>query len=220
MKKTIKQLFTLLLVLTIAIITPISVKAADEIVTEDTYYIPYYPKTKAYKIPSEPVSSSYDQKITTLTISNKSIATISSKKNSDGEYVVYLAPKKTGTVNIAYNVSGITHQQKIIIKKYQNPYSKVTINGKNITNQFKKTNVAVVSYKKYKNKKVTIQYKMKKNYGQPHTDYCYKGKISKCIGSFVYKVSVNKPKKNASFEASIYNRYDMTVNQYSVVIFK
>ena len=74
--------------------------------------------------------------------------------------------------------------------------------------------------KKYKNKKVTIKYKMKKNFGQSHADYCYKGKISKCIGSFVYKASVKKPKKNATVEASIFNGYDATVNQYSVVIFK
>lgn len=220
MKKTIKQLFTLLFTLMIVITASINVKADNEIVKEDTYYIPYYPKVKAFKIPPEPVSSSYDQKIVALGISNKSIATISSKKNSDGQYVVYLAPKKTGSVNISYDVGGVTHQQKIIVKKYQNPYSKVMINGKNITKQFKKTNVAVVSYKKYKNKKVTIKYKMKKNFGQSHTDYCYKGKISKCIGSFVYKASVKKPKKNATVEASIFNGYDETVNQYSVVIFK
>ena len=61
---------------------------------------------------------------------------------------------------------------------------------------------------------------MKKNFRQSHTDYCYKGKISKCIGSFVYKASVKKSKKNATVEASIFNAYDETVNQYSVVIFK
>ena len=220
MKKTIKQLFALLLTLTIVIAVPINVKADNEIVTEDTYYIPYYPKVKGYKIPAEPVSTSYDQKVVALGISNKSIATISSKKNSDGQYVVYLAPKKTGTVNISYEVEGVTHQQKIIVKKYQNPYSKVTINGKNITKQFKKTNVAVVSYKKYKKKKVTIKYKMKKNFRQAHTDYCYKGKIVNCIGTFVYKASVKKPKKNSDIEASIFNAYDETVNQYSVVVFK
>lgn len=191
MKKTIKQLFTLLFTLMVVITASINVKADNEIVKEDTYYIPYYPKVKAFKIPPEPVSSSYDQKIVALGISNKSIATISSKKNSDGQYVVYLAPKKTGSVNISYDVGGVTHQQKIIVKKYQNPYSKVT-----------------------------IKYKMKKNFGQSHTDYCYKGKISKCIGSFVYKASVKKPKKNATVEASIFNGYDATVNQYSVVIFK
>lgn len=219
MKKTIKQLFTLLLTLTIVITASINVKAADEIVTEDTYYIPYYPKTKAYKITAEPVSSSYE-KLTGLKVSNKSIASATAKKTSDGTYVVYMTPKKTGTVNISFNVNGVTHQRKIVIKKYVNPYSKVTINGKNITKQFKKTNVAVVSYKKYKNKKVTIKYKMKKNFRQSHTDYCYKGKISKCIGSFVYKAPVKKPKKNATVEASIFNIYDETVNQYSVVIFK
>ena len=57
------------------------------------------------------------KKIVALGISNKSIATILSKKNSDGQYVVYLAPKKTGSVNISYDVGGVTHQQKIIVKK-------------------------------------------------------------------------------------------------------
>lgn len=89
MKKTIKQLFTLLFTLMVVITASINVKADNEIVKEDTYYIPYYPKVKAFKIPPEPVSSSYDQKIVALGISNKSIATISSKKNSDGQYVVY-----------------------------------------------------------------------------------------------------------------------------------
>ncbi len=220
MKKTIKQLFTLLFTLMIVITASINVKADNEIVTEDTYYIPYYPKVKGYKIPAEPVISSDDQEITVLKISNKSIGSVTTKKNSDGTYLVYLAPKKTGTVNITYNVGDITHQQKIVVKKYQNPYSKVTINGKNITKQFKKTNVAVVSYKKYKKKKVTIKYKMKKNFRQAHTDYCYKGKIVNCIGTFVYKASVKKPKKNSDIEASIFNSYDTTVNQYSVVVFK
>ena len=116
MKKTIKQLFTLLFTLMVVITASINVKADNEIVKGDTYYIPYYPKVRAFKIPPEPVSSSYDQKIVALGISNKSIATTSSKKNSDGQYVVYLAPKKTGSVNISYDVGCVTHQQKIIVK--------------------------------------------------------------------------------------------------------
>lgn len=220
MKKSIKQLFTLLLALTIVTIAPISVKADNQVVKEEDYYIAYYPKTKSYKHGPVVVSSSYETKITSLKVSKKSIATISCKKDSYGEYAVYLTPKKTGTVNISYKAEGVTYQRKVIIQKYQNPYSKVTINGKNITKQFRKTNVAVVSYKKYKNKKVTIKYKMKKNWGQPHTDYCVKGKISKCLGNFVYKVSVKKPKKNSTIEASIYNRKNLNINQYSVVKFK
>ena len=220
MKKISKQLFMLLLTFTIAIIVPINVKAAGKIVKEDTYSVTYYPKTKAYKHGPEPISNSYDQKITALKTSKKSIAYITYKKNSDGEYVVYIKPKKTGIVNVSYKVKGVTHKRKIIIKKYQNPYSKVTINGKNITKQFKKTNVAVVSYKKYNNKKVTIKYKMNKDWAQVHTDYCGKGKIYECLGNFKYKVSVNKPKKNFTIEAGIINHEDLDVNQYSIVIFK
>ena len=42
MKKTIKQLFTLLFTLMVVITASINVKADNEIVKEDTYYIPDY----------------------------------------------------------------------------------------------------------------------------------------------------------------------------------
>lgn len=41
MKKRIKQLFTLLLALTIVTIAPISVKADNQVVKEEDYYIAY-----------------------------------------------------------------------------------------------------------------------------------------------------------------------------------
>ena len=94
------------------------------------------------------------------------------------------------------------------------------MNGQNITSQFKKSNVAVVSYKKYKNKKVTVKYVMKKDWAQVHTDYCKNGKIIKCLGTFKYKMSVKKPKKNSDIEASLFDRKNDVSDQYSVIVFK
>lgn len=47
-----------------------------------------------------------------------------------------------------------------------------------------------------------------------------KGRFLNVLDLLFIKASVKKPKKNATVEASIFNGYDETVNQYSVVIFK
>ena len=218
MKKTAKKFLALLLVLTMAVIAPVGVQAAATVTKADTSYVTYYPKTKYYDN-AQQVTNSEKTKFTSLKSSKKSVATVSCRKNSWG-YAVYVLPKKTGTTYVSYKFEGVTYKQKVVVQKYVNPYKKVTVNGQDITNQFKKTNVAVVSYNKYKNKKVTIKYEMKKNWGQPHIDYCRNGKILKCLGNFKYKASVKKPKKNSSIEASIFNRKNYNMNQYSMVMFK
>lgn len=218
MKKTAKRFLALLLVLTMAVIAPVGVQAADTVTKADTSYVTYYPKTKYYDN-AQQVTNSEKTKFTSLKSSKKSVATVSCRKNSWG-YAVYVLPKKTGTTYVSYKFEGVTYKQKVVVQKYVNPYKKVTVNGQDITNQFKKTNVAVVSYNKYKNKKVTIKYEMKKNWGQPHIDYSKNDKILKCLGNFKYKVSVKKPKKNSSINAAVYNRKNYNMNQYSVVMFK
>ena len=218
MKKTAKRFLALLLVLTMAVIAPAGVQAADTVTKADTSYVTYYPKTKYYDN-AQQVTNSEKTKFTSLKSSKKSVATVSCRKNNWG-YAVYVLPKKTGTTYVSYKFEGVTYKEKVVVQKYVNPYKKVTVNGQDITNQFKKTNVAVVSYNKYKNKKVTIKYEMKKNWGQPHIDYCGNGDIYKCLGNFKYKVSVKKPKKNSSIEASVFNRKNYNMNQYSIVMFK
>lgn len=217
MKKAAKKLLALVLVLTMAVIAPVGVQAAS-VVKEETAYAIYYPKTNAYTNKQQ-ISGSEKSKFTSLKSFKKSVATVGCKKNSWG-YALYVVAKKTGTTTISYKLNGVKHTQKVIVKKYVNPYKKVTINGKDITSQFKKSNVAIVSYQKYKNKKVTIKYEMKKNWAQVHTDYCRNGKILKCLGTFKYKMSVNKPKKNSTVEASLINHKDMSSDQYSVIQFK
>ena len=61
---------------------------------------------------------------------------------------------------------------------------------------------------------------MKKNWGQPHADYCVNGKIAKCFASFGNKLSIKKPKKNSSIEASIFNRKNYKIDPYSIIMFK
>lgn len=217
MKKVTKKLLALVLVLTMAVIAPVGAQAAS-VVKEETAYAIYYPKTNIYTYEQQ-IGISEKSKFTSLKSSRKSVATVVRKKTS-GKYSLYVVPRKTGTTTISYKLNGVKHTQKVIVKKYVNPYKKVTINGKDITAQFKKSNAALVSYQKYKNKKVTIKYKMKKNWAQVHTDYCRNGKILKCLGTFKYKMSVNKPKKNSTVESSQINHKDMNSDEYSVILFK
>lgn len=218
MKKTAKRFLALFLVMTMAVIAPVGVQAADTVKKADTSYVTYYPKTKYYDN-AQQVSNSENARFTSLKSSKKSVATVSCRKDKWG-YAVYVLPKKTGTTYVSYKLQGVAYKQKVVVNKYVNPYKKVTVNGQNITKQFKKTNVAVVSYKKYKNKKVTIKYEMKKNWGQPHADYCVNGKIAKCFVSFGNKLSIKKPKKNSSIEASIFNRKNYKIDPYSIIMFK
>lgn len=48
MKKTAKRFLALFLVMTMAVIAPVGVQAADTVKKADTSYVTYYPKTKYY----------------------------------------------------------------------------------------------------------------------------------------------------------------------------
>lgn len=207
----------MLLVVTMAMSTPLGAKAAS-VVKEDTTYVTCYPKTKVYSN-KQKIQHSATAKFTALKSSKQSVATVSCKKEKDG-YKIYVNAKKVGTTKVSYKLKGVTHTQKVVVKKYTNPYKKVTVNGKDITAQFKKSNVAVVSYKKYKNKKVIIKYEMKKDWAPTHSDYCKGDKILKCIGSLKYEFSINKPKKSSTVETAIITYKDDNVDQSSVIIFK
>lgn len=217
MKQTAKKLVALVLVLTMALITPVGAQAAS-VVKEETDYVICYPQTDAFNN-TQQIKFSEKAKITSAKSSKKSVATVGVKK-VDGGYIAYVNAKKVGKTTVTYKIKGVTHTQKVIVKKYINPYKKVTINGKDITAQFKKTNVAVVSYKKYKNKKVTLKFETKKNWAHIHSDYCKDSEIIECLGSFKYKLSVKKPKKNAAVETSLINHKDENADQYSVIVFK
>lgn len=178
MKKLVKSFLALVLVL--SMVMPVGVHAQEY--KDGTKIATLYTKTSQFYTKKQEMSSSYQQPITGIKYSNKSIAKVGSKKESYG-YVLYVTPKKTGTINITYKVAGDTHKVKVVVKKYQNPFKQVKVNGKDVTAQFNKSNTCVLDYKKYKNKKVKLKFKKKTNWLMPHGDYCTKSwKRIQCIG--------------------------------------
>lgn len=183
MKKTAKRIFALLLVLSMAIVAPVKVDAKT--IKDYTSVAILYPKASPNNGEKQRVQYTKKVKAKNVKSSNKSVATASvGKDSSSKEYAIYVVPKKKGTTTITYKLGKDKHELKVIVRKYVNPFKEVRVNGRNVTSQFNKSNVCYLSYKEYKNKKITLKFKKKGTWYLPHADYCTKsGKLISCIGS-------------------------------------
>lgn len=72
----------------------------------------------------------------------------------------YQKVKKTGTTVIS-GKDGRLCKYKLTVKKYTNPFSSIKTNGKDITSKFKTKSVYTLSYSKYKNKNIKLNFKPK-----------------------------------------------------------
>lgn len=181
MKKTATQILALLIAVTMLTIAPIGVHAQEY--RDETKTVTLYTKNAQLYTKKQTVSGSFETPITKIKSTNKAIAKVGSKKE-DNKYFLYVITKKVGTTNISYKVGEDVHKVKVIVKKYQNPFQQVKVNGKDVTSQFNKSNVCILDYKKYKNKKIKLKFKKKGRWLMPHGDYCTKSyKLIQCIGS-------------------------------------
>lgn len=219
MKSKVKSLASIMLVLTFMMslfITAPAKPVQAATIKEATQKVILYPKT----LPQS-VKGSEKIKPTKLKSSKKSVATVSVSKDKYG-YDVNVTPKKAGTCTISYKLGKDTYSQKIIVQKYTTPFKKITINGKNITSSFKKSNICVLSYKKYKNKKIKIAVKEKSPWSKPHYVYVSKkAGHAKGIPSVNTTYSTKVSKKNMEVNFMV---HDMDTSLYTeeecTIIFK
>ena len=180
MKKIVTKILASLMVLSMLMITPIGVQAQEY--KDETKIATLYTKNSQLYRKKQNVSAVYYTPITKIKSTNKSVAKVGSKKDGNS-YTLYVTTKKAGTTNISYKVGADTHKVKVVVKKYQNPFKQVKVNGKDVTSQFNKSNVCILDYKKYKNKKIKLKFKKKGRWLMPHADYCTKSyKRIQCIG--------------------------------------
>lgn len=221
MKKTAKRLLVLLLALSMSVIAPVKVSAKT--ITDYTEDVTLYPKSSpSYSDKQEVGACGGKTKITNIKYTNKSIAKVTTGKKSYG-YVLYVQPKKTGTLNITYKIGKDTHKVKVYVKKYVNPYKQIKINGKDITSKFNKTNVCVLSYKQYKGKTVKLSFKRKRPWLMPHGDYVTKSnKLIQCIGgmSDPSKFKVTKKDSKAALWTTDTSETGHEMSEDCMIIFK
>ena len=181
MKRLITKILASLMLVSILMMAPIGVHAQEY--KDETRIATLYTKNAKLYRKTQEVSAAYYTPITKIKSTNKSIAKVGSKKDGNS-YTLYVITKKTGTTNISYKVGEDIHKVKVVVKKYQNPFQQVKVNGKDVTSQFNKSNVCILDYKKYKNKKIKLKFKKKGRWLMPHADYCTKSyKRIQCIGS-------------------------------------
>lgn len=221
MKKTVKRLLVLLLALSMSVVAPVKVSAKT--IKDYTADVTLYPKSSpSYSDKQEVGACGGKTKITNIKYTNKSIAKVTTGKESYG-YVLYVQPKKTGKLNITYKIGKDTHKLKVYVKKYVNPYKQIKINGKNITSKFNKTNVCVLSYKQYKGKTVKLSFKKKKSWYMPHGDYLTKSnKLIQCIGpmSNPHKFKVTKKGSKAALWTTDTSITGHEMSEDCMIIFK
>lgn len=159
-KKSIVIVMTLAMVLSILAIpqTRLNAQAADKKV-----YINPLSATSAVYVPGHSYSSSSiisivgcnkASQIKNLKSSNKNIKVYAKK----GYISVKYAPK-AGKSTITCTVKGVKLKTTFTVRKYTNPISKITYNGKNYTSNFNNDNVLNKSYAKTKNKLLTVKAK-------------------------------------------------------------
>ena len=204
-----------------SVIVPVKVSAKT--ITDYTEDVTLYPKSSPSYLDKQEVGACGGKtKITNIKYTNKSIAKVTTGKKSYG-YVLYVQPKKTGTLNITYKIGKDTHKVKVYVKKYVNPYKQIKINGKDITSKFNKTNVCVLSYKQYKGKTVKLSFKRKRPWLMPHGDYVTKSnKLIQCIGgmSDPSKFKVTKKDSKAALWTTDTSETGHEMSEDCMIIFR
>lgn len=172
MKRTWKKLSAILIAAMLAIMSVTVVAQAQTLNGEERIVTLYPGSSRVYNsfwgkyvignittiaVPSKGIVA------TNLKSSNPDVATAALKKGvkgtaSQGYTSIYVKAKSVGTTTISYKIGPTTFKQKITVKPYTNPLSKIKVYGKNITSNFKKQNVYYMSYKKYANKSVRLSY--------------------------------------------------------------
>lgn len=107
------------------------------------------------------------EKVTGITVSNKSVATVGIKTGLGGsrDYkFIYAKVKKAGTAIVSYKVDGLSYKFKAIVKKYTSPLSTLKLNGTNIMSKFQKSSVCTLPYAKYAGKNVKLSFKARKGW--------------------------------------------------------
>ncbi len=109
-----------------------------------------------------------DTPITNIKISDKKIASFSAytKQDSDGNtnYIIVVTTKKTGKAKLSYQTDGKTYIVPITVKPYVSPVSSLKLGSVNLTSQFKKSNIVVLPFNKYKGKTLKLTLKNSKGW--------------------------------------------------------
>lgn len=171
MKKYLKKVLSLLLALTL-VLSVTSVTQVSAAVPARTVTL-YSKSSKTYNgfwgtyaSANQPILSVVpnSQKITGLKSSNPSVATLFTKKGSGqakGSTCIFLNLKKSGTTTISYKAEKKVFTTKFIVKKYTSPISSLKLGSLNLSSKFKSNNIYTLSYTKYKNKSLKLNYKAK-----------------------------------------------------------
>lgn len=179
MKKLFKRLSAvtlaaLLLVTTVAV----PVMASDSFTSVQTYYknpgTYYISSIKKYVSDNQlPFGVYAPKKVTALKSSNTSIATV--KYRPDPMVgTIYATAKKPGTVRISYKNGKTPYSFKVKFLNYTLPFKYLKIGNLNLTSKFKTKNEYVLPYSKYKNKTITLSYKMLNGWGDVYFKYLEK----------------------------------------------
>lgn len=73
----------------------------------------------------------------------------------------YLKVKAKGTTTVTYKIAKTTYKHKITVLKYTAPFTSIKVGNLKLTNTFKTKSNYTLSYKKYKNKTLKLQFKLK-----------------------------------------------------------
>lgn len=172
MKRTWKKLSAILIAAVLAIMSVTVVAQAQTVNAEERIVTLYPGSSRVYNafwgkyVIGNITNIAVPEKgtvATNLKSSNPDVATVAMKKGvkgttSQGYTAIYVKAKSVGTTTISYKIGPNTVKQKITVKPYANPLSKIKVYGKNITSNFKKQNVYYMSYAKYANKSVRLSY--------------------------------------------------------------
>ncbi len=173
MRKISKMLMTIMfaVVVTFGLIPVVPVEAAA--ITKESETIVMYQKNQECTVYFSDVSAANAKK-SGVKSSNKKVATLVAIDNNEYSYEdsgenmsshsyncgVRIKLKKPGTTTITCKTGGKTYKKKVIIKKYVNPVSSVTITGvnrgKNIAGKTRKKNYVNFKGAKCESSKITV----------------------------------------------------------------
>ncbi|MCF0132297.1 MAG: hypothetical protein HUJ72_00370 [Blautia sp.] len=157
--KSVRKCMVLLLATMLLTVLSVPVCAKDITTIQKNVVTTLYPNQgKAYH--HFPLILNTSGKIKGYSLSDKSIGTI---KNVSNSLIFY--PKKVGKTTLKVVVGNKTYKSNITVKKYKNPVSSFKIGNQTVSGKkFDKNSLCKLDYSKFKNKKVSLKFKLKKDW--------------------------------------------------------
>ena len=200
MKKLTKFAAILLPALVLAMALPGI--ACAKTVKMDTVYVNVAPETHYVSwgyYTDEPTTCTFDSsrtkgELSKAKSSNTEVATakiVTSKDQYGKHYILHVQCKKAGKATITWKKNGVTYKKKIVVDDFTNPFKKITINGKNVTKKFNKSNVIELKYSKWKDKEIVIKYKVKKGWKDFNAGKSGSSEYDSSTGTYTYKTKAS-----------------------------